>query len=625
MINFSTLKAKTVLLIFGIGILFSILLAYYSPKQSKRLATDILHKNAEFITSLLSENLSLGMQTYILDDGEALEQTLRLLDKQDDSGSATISKVRVFNENLEYVKGLNADDNTTAAFKKTTDMILEEQAKTTTTWSPMRDTDQNVLGYVEIVFSKKFLIDNSAADARLSLLIAAISFILTLVIGFMIMNPVLKTLNSLTLISKKVAMGDVNVTIDTKTNDEIGILAESFREVIANQKDKVHIAREIAQGNLQVETQVLSEMDALGNAMIVMKDSINSLIKDVNYLANSAIEGNLTTRVDVTKHNGEYRKIVEGINHTLDAVLNPINEANSIIETLAERDLTSRMQGNYQGDFANTKKVLNTAVENLDQALHEINTGAQQVNSAANQIKSGSQSLSQSAFEQASSLEEISSSLQEMSSMTKQNYVNTQEARNMSESAHLSTEEGMKSMNLLSTVIEKIKVSSDETSKIIKTIDDIAFQTNLLALNAAVEAARAGEAGKGFAVVAEEVRNLAMRSAEAARNTTSLIEDAVKNAVEGVNENKVVAKNLENINNQVIKVKEVINEISVTSEQQRQGIEQINMAIDRLNQLTQQNAANSEESASTAVEMSTQAGIMMEMVSSFSISSNNRN
>jgi methyl-accepting chemotaxis protein len=168
--------------------------------------------------------------------------------------------------------------------------------------------------------------------------------------------------------------------------------------------------------------------------------------------------------------------------------------------------------------------------------------------------------------------------------------------------------------------MDLIKKSSDDTAKIIKTIDEIAFQTNLLALNAAVEAARAGEAGKGFAVVAEEVRNLAMRSAEAAKNTADMIEGSVKNAENGVTINQEVMKNLEEINGHAKRVSEVMAEIAAASDQQSQGVGQVNTAMEQMNQLTQQNAANSEESASASEELSAQAQEMRAMVAGFKIS-----
>jgi methyl-accepting chemotaxis protein len=247
--------------------------------------------------------------------------------------------------------------------------------------------------------------------------------------------------------------------------------------------------------------------------------------------------------------------------------------------------------------------------------------GAEQVTSASTEISSGSQSLAQGASEQASTLEEISSNLQEISSMTRQNASNSKEARSMSDSARLATEGGIRNMKRLSEAVEKIKDSSDSTAKIVKTIEEIAFQTNLLALNAAVEAARAGDAGKGFAVVAEEVRNLAMRSAEAAQTTAQLIDEAVKNTENGVTLNAEVSQNLEEINAQIEKVSVVMAEIAAASEQQNQGVEQINVAVEQMNGVTQQTAANSEESASAAEELSGQSQEMLGLVSGYKLSS----
>lgn len=618
--NASSIKFKVLTLISGIGLFFFSLLVFYAPQQSEKLASNILHKDAEFIAGLLAENLTLGMQTMILDNGESLEQTLKLLNKQQENQIKTISSVKIFDADMNYIKGLNNGENKSSSFSTSSQMEFKENEMTIAAWAPMKDSDKTLLGFVEIDFSKKYLLDNAHSNSFSSLIIAGIALALTTIIGFFIVTPVLKSLGKLTQAAKEVATGDIDVRIDIHSRDEIGTLAESLREMIENQKTKILVAQEIAKGNINVEVKILSEKDILGKAMIQMKESITTLFKDVSSLANHAISGQLTERAKDSVYAGEYQNIVKGINSILDAVVIPINEAISVTERLASRDLTTRMDGDYQGDYAKLKQILNSAVDNLDQALQQVSASSQEVNSASDQIRTGSQSLSNVASEQASSLEEISSSLKEMAMITKQNTANTKEARGMSESAHTSTIDGLDSMQRLSDVMDKIKVSSDETSKVVKTIDDIAFQTNLLALNAAVEAARAGEAGKGFAVVAEEVRNLAMRSAEAAKNTAQLIEESVKNAENGVEVNSVVAKNLENINEQVRKVKEVINEISTASEQQRMGIEQINIAVDQLNQLTQQNAANSEESASTAVELSNQANNMMNMVRSFQLS-----
>ena len=250
----------------------------------------------------------------------------------------------------------------------------------------------------------------------------------------------------------------------------------------------------------------------------------------------------------------------------------------------------------------------------IHQIIEDLTTGAEQVSSASGQVSSASQSLAEGATEQAAGLQETSSSLEEMSSMTKQNADNAQQANTLAAQAKSAAHDGAEAMKRMTLAINDIQKSADETSKIIKVIDEIAFQTNLLALNAAVEAARAGEAGKGFAVVAEEVRNLAMRSAEAAKNTAALIEGSVKNAKNGVEISTEVSKKLEEIVAHVGKTTDLVAEIAAASTEQAQGIEQINTAVSQMDKVTQQNAAAAEESASAAEELSAQAQQMHTVV-----------
>lgn len=243
-----------------------------------------------------------------------------------------------------------------------------------------------------------------------------------------------------------------------------------------------------------------------------------------------------------------------------------------------------------------------------------LSNAATEVNNAAGQVSGSSQRMAEGANSQASSLQETSASLHEMSSQIRKTAENSSVADSMTREAKKSAASGVEAMKRMASAIDEIKDSSDQTAKIIKTIDEIAFQTNLLALNAAVEAARAGEAGKGFAVVAEEVRNLAQRSAEAAKNTAALINQAQSNSDNGVAVSKNVADILRDITEKVDKVTEIIAEVSAASNEQAQGIDQINKAVTQIDSVTQSNASAAEQSAAASEELSAQSAELQEMV-----------
>jgi methyl-accepting chemotaxis protein len=240
--------------------------------------------------------------------------------------------------------------------------------------------------------------------------------------------------------------------------------------------------------------------------------------------------------------------------------------------------------------------------------------GSNQVASASTQVSGSSQTLAQGASEQAAALEETTSALEEMSSMTKRNAETAHQAAGLSAETKTAADAGNAAMARMGVAIEQIQKSADQTAKILKTIDEIAFQTNLLALNAAVEAARAGEAGKGFAVVAEEVRNLAMRSAEAAKTTAGLIEESVNNARNGVAISTEVGKSLREITVAAEKVNGLVAEISSASQEQAQGIGQVNTSVAQMDKATQGAAATAEESASAAEELNSQADQLQTIV-----------
>ncbi len=496
-----------------------------------------------------------------------------------------------------------------------------------TTYMPLLNSQGQVIGALYAGIPKVELMQMITGLSKSSVIVITLAMLaLIACIVVTILAVVSWSLRPMTKIVEGVeelGNGHVSHRLGIRSRDEIGALAhaiDNFSDYL--QQNIVLNVQKIADGNIDINTNIIDERDEIGPAFKRMIDHMNLLGNEMMILTQSAVEGKLDVRGNKTDLKGVFRYLVSAVNKTLDAMTGPINEALSVMENIAGRDMTARIHGTYKGDHAKIKESLNLTVENLDKALQQVAVGADQLASVSVQVSTSGQSLSQMASDQNNALDIVTVCAQEMSSMTKQNAVSAREAKSVAEEARGSAEKGVESMNRMSSAINQIKSSSDATARIVKTIDEIAFQTNLLALNAAVEAARAGDAGKGFAVVAEEVRNLAMRSAEAAKNTANLIEESVKNSENGVAINKEVLKNFQEITEKNNKVSQVVSDIAESSEQQYDGFIQMDKALDEMHQLTKQNAVSAEESASVAEEMSSQSEEMRSMVASFKLSAN---
>lgn len=523
-----------------------------------------------------------------------------------------------------------------------------------------------------------------------------------------------RPLKSIVEVADEVALGNLDKRITVNQKDEIGDLANSFRQLLAGLRNKADAAVEIAKGNLGVEIDVASDKDKLGRSMVQMRETILALIEATQDLINSVnrgdlkargtdegfegawlnliqgmngvvdgfvgpiqltsnyiadislgkipetiteeyqgdfntIKNNLNNLVEVMQNlvqetgqlihdsrdgkldvrgnagrfDGSWAELVEGINGILDAVITPVKEAQHILENMADGDLSKKMEGDYKGDHAAIKNALNGTIDSLNGILRQVTVAVDQVTSGAEQVSSASQSLSQGATQQASGLEEVSSSMTQVGSQTRLNAENAQQATHLSESASQAANQGNQFMAELLAAMKDINAQSAEVQKIVKAIDEIAFQTNLLALNAAVEAARAGAHGKGFAVVAEEVRNLAQRSANAAKETTDLIEGNVAAVANGGKISEQTAAALQEILTGSTKVKDLVNEIASASREQSQAVEQINQALDQIDQVTQSNTSSAEESAAAAEELAGQADQLKQMVGHFRLDASN--
>jgi methyl-accepting chemotaxis protein len=388
----------------------------------------------------------------------------------------------------------------------------------------------------------------------------------------------------------------------------IGIAFWVTRSITFPLNIAMETAQKIADGDLTSNIQVTST-DETGQLLTAMKDmsnAIKSVIADTDVLVQAGNEGKLDVRADASKHQGDFRKLVAGINLTLDGIILPVNEAIDVLKEMEQGDLTLTVKGDYRGQLKDFKDTVNNTIAKLSQVIGEVNSAASNIASASEEVSSTAQSMSQATSEQAASVEETSASVEQMSASINQNTENAKVTNGMANQASHEAAQGgeavKKTVSAMKSIAGKIGI-----------IDDIAYQTNLLALNAAIEAARAGEHGKGFAVVAAEVRKLAERSQVAAQEIGELATSSVEMA-------ESAGKLLDTIVPSIKKTSDLVEEIAAASEEQSSGVSQINTAMDQLNKITQQNASSSEELAATSEEMSGQAAQLQDLIGFFTVS-----
>jgi methyl-accepting chemotaxis protein len=345
--------------------------------------------------------------------------------------------------------------------------------------------------------------------------------------------------------------------------------------------------------------------------------AVRRMAVEVGDLAREAVGGQLARRIDTAGHQGVYRAIAAGLNQILDATTAPITAGVAVLERVAARELTARVEGDYHGDHARMKAAVNATVEALRSALVQMAGTADQVSSATRQIASSGQAVASGATEQAASLQSIQQSVSGLTGATRLTAESVERANGMASRTREAAGEGVRSAERMLGAMDRIRKSADGTSQIIRDINEIAFQTNLLALNAAVEAARAGEAGRGFAVVAEEVRGLALRAKEAAAKTEGLIRESVRHATEGEETSRHVTGRLNEIVAGIDGLSETVRVISDAAGEQSARIGRVAVALGELDKVTQQNAESAEETSSASADLAARAAELAALVREF--------
>ncbi len=487
-------------------------------------------------------------------------------------------------------------------------------------------------------------------------------------------SSIIRSIDKLTLVTNKIAAGDLSAEDDLQLlsgGDECGMLAEAQGSILSAVK-KLHIemdslAENVRRGNLQVQcaddefkgvwSEIIGEINSVIASYVVpfreasvyldrishgdippiatkqypgdfdkFKQGFNrcisvisDLLAEYNSLIDAAHNGDLTARGSSSKYEGCWQEFIDGLNKIVETAVDPVRSAGEVLQALSEGDFRYRMDGEYKGEYSILQNSVNTTIKKIESTVVPVQEMAGSISKSASQISAGNISLSDRTDKESTSLQETASSMERLVGAVRNNAENSKHATNLATEAKRSAEHGGEVVSRAVQAMDEINKSSNKIAEIIGVIDDIAFQTNLLALNASVEAARAGEQGRGFAVVATEVRNLAGRSATAAKEIKDLIKDSMKKVQAGTSLVNDSGETLVEITDGVKQVGSIISDINAVSTEQLEGIELVNKAITSMEDMVEQNAVLAEKTSVASGSMKDKAKKLEELMRFFKV------
>ncbi|HLP18333.1 MAG TPA: methyl-accepting chemotaxis protein [Bacteroidota bacterium] len=505
----------------------------------------------------------------------------------------------------------------------------------------------------EIEMTESTLLDERADQSASSSLVWIASLLIlgmvtVSVLAIYMARLIATPLQDLTITARELAEGNTHYRIEpSDRRDEIGLLQSSFVVMMQNIRLHADEAKQIAQGNLDTDITVASEHDTLARELIQMVETIKTLIHTLQQLTKNILDGDLSKRGDAQQFKGGYREIVDNLNKTLDAMINPVKEGAAVLSVMAANDFSVRVTGSYRGDHRLIIDSINHLGESISSVIRDVNSAVSAAASASSQISSSTEEMAAGAHEQTQQASEVAAAVEEMTKTiletTKHAGIAAETARRAGATAASGGEvvkETIKGMNRIAEVVMKsaattaaLGQSSDQIGEIIQVIDDIADQTNLLALNAAIEAARAGEQGRGFAVVADEVRKLAERTTKATKEIAGMIKQIQKDtsgAVESMEQGKreveagkQLALRADQSLNEIIEgannVVGTVTQVAAASEEQSSASEQISKNIEAITAITHESAAGTQQIARAAEDLSRLTENLQTLTSVFKI------